>query len=204
MHDMTVLTSLRGTARPAVRVRRIDQADRVEVSRFYATLSPESRLRRFLGTSNGIPDRSCGSLCSADHDHEEGFVADLWSAGRPGDSQIVGHVCLVRVDESTVELAVAVADEHQGQGIGRRLFEAALAWAESHRIVTVTASAFADNAPVLRLLTSAASGARVRPVGAGVVEVEIPIGQAIVNAASRFAGRCGRGQVRNRLAFAWP
>ncbi len=45
------------------------------------------------------------------------------------------------VDASTVELAVAVADEYDGQGIGRRLFEVALAWAGEHQIETVVATA---------------------------------------------------------------
>jgi acetyltransferase len=160
---------------PPVRVRRIDAGDRAAVSRFYAALSPESRLCRFLGASNGIPDLFCRVLCSADHDHEEGFVAVPWSAEGPDVRQIVGHLCLVRVDPSIVELAVAVADEYQGRGIGRQLFEAGLAWAHLHGIETVVATAFARNGSVLRLLTSAPR-ARVRHVEAGTVEIEIPIG----------------------------
>jgi GNAT superfamily N-acetyltransferase len=159
---------------PTVLVRSIEPADRTDLERFYAALSSESRRRRFLGTSSGLPDGSCRLLCSPDHEHEEGFVAVRRSAG-PDDGEIVGHLCLVPVDATTVELAVAVADEHQGRGIGRHLLEAALAWAKLHHIATVAATAFADNAAVLRLLTSAPRGASVRPVGAGVVEIEMPL-----------------------------
>jgi GNAT superfamily N-acetyltransferase len=167
---------------PPIRIRRIDHGDRAAVSRFYAALSPESRLCRFLGASNGIPDLSCRVLCSADHDHEEGFVAVPWSADGPDVGQIVGHLCLVRVNEFTVELAIAVADQLQGRGIGRLLFEAGLAWADLHQIETVTATAFARNGSVIGLLTST-PGARVQHVGAGLVEIEIPIDRATRNAA---------------------
>jgi acetyltransferase len=181
--DTTQMKVLRRRCiRPVVTLRRIDAPDREELVRFYAALSPESRRRRFLGTASGIPDQSCRSLCSPDHEHEEGLVAVRRSGGRD-DGEIVGHLCLVPVDASTVEFAVAVADEHQGRGIGRHLFEAALAWAARHQIATVTATAFADNAPVLRLLSSSPSGANVRPVGAGVVEIEIPVGRARRDAA---------------------
>jgi GNAT superfamily N-acetyltransferase len=168
-------TLRRRCVRPTVTLRQIDAADRGELARFYAALSPESRRRRFLGTSPGLPDQSCRSLCCPDHDHEEGFVAVRRSTG-PEDGQIVGHLCLVPCDESAVvELAVAVADEHQGRGIGRHLFEAALAWAEHHEVALVTATAFEDNATVLRLLSSAPNGALLRPAGAGVVEIDIPL-----------------------------
>jgi GNAT superfamily N-acetyltransferase len=161
---------------PSVTVRLIDASDREELARFYAALSPESRRRRFLGVSSGIPDRSCRSLCTPDHKHEEGFVAVSRSDG-PDDGRIVGHLCLVRAESSSVELAVAVSEDQQGHGIGRRLFVAALDWADEHHIASLTASAFADNARVLRLLSSAPLGARLHDVGAGVVEIEIPIGE---------------------------
>ncbi len=183
MQNMNTSATLQTGIRPAVRLRRVDDADREDLAEFYAALSPESRMRRFLGTSSGMPDASCRSLCSPDHAHEEGFVADLWLAGSPYDGQIVGHLCLVPVDASTVELAVAVADGYNGQGIGRRLFEAALAWAGERQIATVVATAFADNARVLRLLTSAPHGAQVQPVGAGVVEIRISTGSAGLDAS---------------------
>jgi acetyltransferase len=177
IEETTQLKALRRRCiRPTVVVRRIDAADRTDLARFYAALGPESRRSRFLGTLSGIPDRAGRLLCSPDHEHEEGFVAVRRSAG-PEDGEILGHLCLVPVHATTVELAVAVADDHQGRGIGRHLLEAALEWAKLHHIATVTATAFADNAAVLRLLTSAPHGASVRPVGAGVVEIEIPLEQ---------------------------
>jgi GNAT superfamily N-acetyltransferase len=163
-------------------VRRIEARDRAQLGHFYAALSPESRRRRFLGIASGMADRSSRTLCSPDHEHEEGFVA-VRGIGTVEDEEIVGHLCLVPVDASTVELAVAVADDQQGHGIGRRLFEAALAWAAQHHVSTVTASAFSDNAAVLRLLSSSPEGAQIRVVGAGVVEIAIPIRQTHGKAA---------------------
>jgi RimJ/RimL family protein N-acetyltransferase len=165
------LARSQASTRPTVTVRKIDGADREELGRFYVALSPEGRRSRFLGASSGIPDKSSRSLCSPDHEHEEGFVA-IRRSGGTADGEIVGHLCLVPVHDSTVELAVAVADEHQGRGIARRLLVAALAWAGEHHVTMVSASAYAGNTAVLRLLSTSPE-ARIHPVGAGVVEIEI-------------------------------
>lgn len=94
----------------------------------------------------------------------------------PADGSIVGHLCLEPAGaDGAEEVALAVADERQGQGIGRRLFEAAIAWSLGRGVPRLAASAFSDNSGVLRLLSSAPGGARIRPAGGGVVEIEMPL-----------------------------
>jgi len=167
-------------ARPSplldVEIRRVRPSDREPLAEFYARLSPESRRARFLGGAI-IPAESARWFCTPDHIHEEGFVA---LAARPStttstEQDIVGHLCLVPARGHALELGVAVADDRQGRGIGRRLFEAALEWARDGNYTGVTATAFTDNTHVLRLLSSARHPARIEPADGGVVEVVIPL-----------------------------
>src|SRR5687768_11613840 len=108
---------------PGIVIRRVRPSDREDLSRFYGALSAESRRARFLGYTRGLSGAAARSFCTLDHVHDEGFVAVESDEGR---DRIVGHLCLVASAAEAPELAVAVADEHQGRGIGRRLFEAAL------------------------------------------------------------------------------
>ncbi|HWH37862.1 MAG TPA: GNAT family N-acetyltransferase [Candidatus Limnocylindrales bacterium] len=155
-------------SRSPVTVRRVRPSDQSGLRDFYAALSAESRRARFLGLSPGLSEAQSLSFCTPDHMHGEGFVA-------LADDRIVGHLCLEPWGEQALELAVAVADDCQGQGIGRRLFEAAVLWAQQRGALALVASAYADNARVLRLLSSAPHQPVVRGPDAGVVTVTIPL-----------------------------
>ena len=168
---------------PAVVIRQVNPADAPALCEFYAGLSSESRRRRFLGSTSPIGREGSCALCAVDHTHAEGLVA--LAAGGGDDGRLVGHLCLEPDGLGGVEIAVAVADRSQGQGIGRRLFEAAIAWARDHGIDRLTATALADNARVLRLLSSAPRGTIERWAGGGLVEIEIPIVSGRPAGASR-------------------
>lgn len=68
-----------------------------------------------------------------------------------------GHLIAVaqfdrRDDEPTAELAIEVGTGWQRQGLGRALLDALIAEARSLRITRLTATYYADNLPVRRLL----------------------------------------------------
>ena len=164
--------------RPAavVRIRRIGPHDHDRLSEFYAGLSDESRRTRFLGATIGIGDRQSTWFCTPDHAHREGFVAVVGPAERP--DRIVGHVCIEPDGPASAEVAVAVADEMQGRGIGRRLVDAAVAWARRDGFRTLTATMLAGNPAIQRLLTGLGLPSVAAPIGAGVIEVRIELGEA--------------------------
>jgi GNAT superfamily N-acetyltransferase len=157
-----------------VTIRPIRGGDTAGLSAFYEGLSAESRHARFLGSCRGLSDRCAARMCSADGKRDAGFVATV---GADGGEQIVGHVCLMEIAPGTLEIAVAVADARQGAGIGRRLFRAAVAWAELNAVARIVATAFSDNWRVLRLLASTQHPTAVRDVGSGVSSVTISIGE---------------------------
>jgi acetyltransferase len=132
-------------------VRRIRRSDRRELERFYEALDPEARRLRFFATTSGLTDRQSARFCTSDHDHREGFVAEtLPRDGQP--CQIVGHLCLEPDGPEAAEVALAVIDRYRGHGLGRRLLSAGVAWARAAGMRRLTATMFATNAPIQRLL----------------------------------------------------
>lgn len=116
------------------RIRRARAADGPDLRRFYAELSDESRRRRFLGFSRGLTE------AQAHRFSRHGFVATV-PAGSA--ERIVGHLSLEPIEPHVEEIAVAVADEWQHQGIGRALYAAALRSAESRGVGRLEATMFA-------------------------------------------------------------
>ena len=157
-----------------VRIRQIRPTDSAALQAFYTGLSDESRRTRFLGSTIGIGGNQSRYFCTPDHAHREGFVAVMRPAHRP--SIIVGHLCLEPDGTDRAEVAVAVADELLGRGIGRRLVDAAVDWARRDGLRTLTATMLADNPAIQRLLTGLGLPTVAVPIGAGVVEVRIDLG----------------------------
>ena len=157
----------------AVRVRAIRSSDAAALDRFYCELSNESRRARFLHACVGLTQTQCATFCRTDHDHREGFVAVDGSRG--DDERIVGHLCMEPDRSSAAEVAIAVAEEFQHRGIGRLLLTEGVAWARRERVAKLTATMFAGNTAIHRLLIGLGLPARERYIGAGVTEITIDL-----------------------------
>lgn len=157
-----------------VRVRAIRPTDAPELQHFYAGLSSESRRSRFLSIRAGLSQAQSASFCTTDHDHREGFVAVIHN-GPVAQERIVGHLCLEPDGAEAAEVAIAVADELQHRGIGRRLMLAGVAWARGKHIARLGATMSADNGPVHRLLSGLGLPTQVRYAGAGVSDITIDL-----------------------------
>jgi len=160
-----------------VRVRAIRSTDSAALKRFYGELSNESRRARFLHASAGPSPTQCSVFCTTDHDHREGFVA-IVDNDRGDDELIVGHLCLEPDRSDAAEVAIAVAEEFQHQGIGGLLLNEGIAWARRERVARLTATMFAGNTAIHRLLVGAGLPAREKYIGAGVTEITIDVDPA--------------------------
>jgi acetyltransferase len=157
-----------------VHVRRIRRSDTAALEAFYADLSGESRRTRFFSVA-GRPSHALSvSFCTPDHDHREGFVAVVAATGGRGE-RIVGHLCLEPAGGHVAEVAVAVADDIQHQGIGRRLLDAGVRWALAEGFTTLTASAFIGNAPIHHLLAGLGRESHASDAGSGIEDIKIDL-----------------------------
>jgi len=159
-----------------IRIRSIEPGDAAALERFYEGLSEDSRRLRFFATTCGLTHVQATEFCSADHSHREGFVAVVSDPER-----IVGHLCLEPSGDGCAEMAIAVADEVQGVGIGTRLMRAAISWAQDAGVATLTASMLTSNAGIHRLVASLGMPTRIRPSGidTSVVDIVVPAVPAV-------------------------
>ena len=157
-----------------VRIRAIRANDACELQSFYAGLSAASRQTRFLTVTSGVSDAQSRSFCGTRHRHQQGFVAVV-GGNRVGVDRIVGHLCLEPDGADAAEVAIAVADAFQRQGIGRVLLAAGVAWALGARVSRFTATMSTANAAIHQLLVGLGLPARMRYSGAGVAEITIDL-----------------------------
>jgi len=158
----------------ATQIRRIRAADAPALERFYAGLSCESRRTRFFSVGSGPSRARSASFCTPDHEHDEGFVAVIPATADEAE-RIVGHLCLEPAGGHTAEVAVAVADDVQHRGIGRRLLDAGVRWALAGGFTTLTATAWIGNAPIHRLLAGLGRPTHASDAGSGIEDIRIDL-----------------------------
>jgi acetyltransferase len=153
---------------------RIAANDSAELERFYQRLSEESRHLRFFAAKRELTHVQSSAFCSTDHAHREGYVATQQDPAG-GLDRIVGHVCLEPAGVGRAEMAIAVADELQRAGVGTRLVDAAIVWAQESAVATLTATMLASNPGIHRLIASLGLATRIRPSSADVSRVDIAV-----------------------------
>jgi ribosomal protein S18 acetylase RimI-like enzyme len=133
----------RGGRRVTVRAIRPSDGDRLR--RFDAGLSEKARRLRYLGYMPPMSGDGAARLASPDLDQRFAFVA---LAGR----RLVGDCRLVPAEGGGEEIAIAVADDFQGAGVGRALLEVALRTAAERGFDEVVAEVNYENERMSRML----------------------------------------------------
>jgi acetyl coenzyme A synthetase (ADP forming)-like protein len=95
-----------------IHVRPVRAEDEDDVLRFLQGLSEESRYFRFF---SGRPNLEEAAHVAATVDYRDRF--GLVATAGP-DGRIVAHGFYIRIGEEPAEVAFAIADSHQGQGLG--------------------------------------------------------------------------------------
>ena len=126
-------------------IRPLVATDRDRLADAFSHLSEETRRRRFAGLASRLSERDLDRLTKTDH-HDKEAIAALAPNG-----QIVGVARYIALpdDSGAAEVAIAVDDEWQGRGIGRRLMSELVARARAEGITRLLAYVSADNTPVL-------------------------------------------------------
>lgn len=142
-----------------VRVRPLRPSDRAIYERAVLDLSPRSRYLRFLAPIHKPSERLLDQMT-----HTDGRRHVAYLALTPDETTGVGVVRYVRGEDDPLraEIAIAVADEWQGHGLGAELVRRTAAHARAAGVQTLHATTLRENAGSLRLL--AATG--FSPLGA--------------------------------------
>lgn len=153
----------------AIRIRPLGPGDRDRLAEAFAALSAQSRQRRFLGPKPRLSARELTYLTEIDHVDHEALAAVERASGRIVG---VGRYATTVPAGPVADLAVVVADEWQGRGLGTALARV-VERASANGITWLTGSTFVDNVPARRLLDRL--GFRVRSASGGVLEVELAL-----------------------------
>jgi GNAT superfamily N-acetyltransferase len=129
-----------------VAIRPLARADRDALAEAFSRLSEETRRRRFRGLASRLGERELDRLTRIDHHEHEALAAIAPDTGR-----IVGVARYVVLphDPGAAEVAVAVDDEWQRRGIGRRLMSELVGRARAEGVTRLLAYVGADNQLVL-------------------------------------------------------
>ncbi len=126
-------------------IRSLRNGDTETVAALFARLGDRSRERRFCGAKPRLSVPELTRLARVDRDHHVlvGYV--------DGDAEPAGIARLVRSGASA-EIAFAVADAHQGRGVGSVLADELAADARAAGITQLVATVCGDNPRIVALL----------------------------------------------------
>ena len=114
-----------------------------------AGLSPASAFHRFMAGLGTPKPALVRGLLRADERRGAWLAIEH---GPDGSERAVGHACWSVDDAGVADLGVVVADDAQGRGVGRALFEASAATAAGAGAVGVHLDVHPDNRRVARIL----------------------------------------------------
>jgi acetyltransferase len=134
----------------AVSIRRVQAHDDGLIDEFVRALSPASRQRRFHAGIRELPPSWLQRMTHPDACHELALVA---MASLEARTVCVGEARYVLGNDMAGEreFALAVADDWQGQGIGRTLLHSLGRHAARHGVDRLVGDVLRDNLPMIEL-----------------------------------------------------
>jgi RimJ/RimL family protein N-acetyltransferase len=134
-----------------VRFRPIRSRDKARLLDAFHRLSSMSRYRRFFAPVHTLSEAQLRHFTEPDFVDHVAWVAELPNQpGRPLAG--VGRWIRSRTDPRLAEVALTVADSHQGLGLGTMLFRLLATSAARRGVRTFEAWVLADNRPMRALL----------------------------------------------------
>ena len=154
-----------------IEIRALRPADEAEMLAAVDRTSTQSLYRRFFGAKRHFSESEKSFFLNVDFvDH----VALVVVAKEKGQSVIVGGGRYIVVRPLAAEMAFAVIDEYQGQGIGAALMRHLALLARNAGIKELIAEVLPENLPMLKVFQS--SGLRMQTERrGGVVDVTLNV-----------------------------
>ena len=152
-------------------IRPISPADHDRLADHFGRLSTKTRFKRFLGSVVSLSERQLRQFTDVDHHGHEALVA----VSADGEIEGVARYIAASGASSVAEVAVTIADEWQGRGVGSALLARLMGRARDEGIDTFTASCFANNREMLMLFRELGKEVEILGQSGGVIEVEIEL-----------------------------
>ena len=140
------IETLRDGRKVEIRAQRPQDREAFEAA--IARMSDESIYRRFFGVKRQFTEREAAYFLNIDFVNH---VALVVAADANGKQAIIGGGRYVVVDAGRAELAFAVIDERQGQGVGAALMRHLGAIAREAGLRELIAEILTGNAPMLKV-----------------------------------------------------
>ncbi len=133
----------------AVLLRPIRPDDKPALVSFHARLSEDTRYRRYHAAKGDLTSRDLRYLTEVDGHHHVALVAH--PDGRPEHLLGVARAVADPAAPSEAEIAIVVADDVHGHGIGADLVEGVIARARREGVSRIVAQVQGDNHRAMRL-----------------------------------------------------
>lgn len=131
-----------------VEIRALRPDDRADLAAAVARASTQSLYRRFFTVRRRFTASEIAFFLNVDFVNHVALVAVVEENGRP---VIVGGARYIAVEAAKAEVAFAVIDQYQGQGIGSTLMQHLAAIARSAGLKELIAEVLPDNLPMLKV-----------------------------------------------------
>jgi acyl-CoA synthetase (NDP forming)/GNAT superfamily N-acetyltransferase len=154
----------------AVEIRSATPGDFSRVKSMHAAMSPDNEYRRFFSLSKLSAEREAGRVCRMP---APGHAALLALTG----GELVGVGTYEIAGEDTAEIALAVADDMHGRGVGTLLLEHLGSAACRHGVRRFTGPVLPENTEMLKVFADAGLSVH-RHMGEGVIELACDLPRA--------------------------
>ena len=155
-----------------VLISRITPTDAPLLADAFERLSAESRRLRFLGPKANLSAAELRYLTEIDGHNHEALVAIDPMTGR---GVAIGRFVRDRSAPERAEVAITVADEWQGRGLGKVMLSHLVDRARREGVRKFTALVSMNNRAMYALLGRLDGSARVEHIGNGIAEWEIEL-----------------------------
>ena len=154
-----------------VEIRALRPDDRANMLDAVAHLSAQSLYRRFFGAKRDFSEKEKAFYLNVDFVSHVALVVTIEKGGR---TDIVGGARYIVVQSGTAEVAFAVVDEFQGQGIGTTLMRHLTFLARKAGLKEFIAEVLPENVAMLKVFEKSGLSVLTRR-DAGVVHVRLQI-----------------------------
>lgn len=159
-----------------VTIRPIRPEDAEMEQEFVRNMSDESRYARFMDTLRELTQAMLVRFTQIDYDREMALVATITDEETGKETQIGVSRYVVNPDGESVEFALAVGDEWQKCGVGRKLMSSLIDCARQRGYRAVVGDVLTSNAKMFKLMTSLGFTIHPHPDDTAVKHVVKPLG----------------------------